>query len=394
MRSRSASDSITTRDAVTLRYSMPPGDVDALLADPDHLGDGRKPGVFEDRIRLGVILPPVETMREASVETRAIVSAWFSDVNARGGIFGRAIELAFVDPSGSPSEVAAAVRAFLDRTALFALVCSFSEGTERELAELAEEKEIPFIATITSNPRSSSAPGRYLRELFAGLSEQSRALIRVAAEETPESKRIAIVSAGKHWTEVRDAAWREARANHYATVETIDAAALDPASLRDRGIDTMLLLDAGALDRLLRELESHRWMPTVLAPSSIADPDLLAHAPVRSLVSFPMLPSDSTESSIAMYTRLILEHRIATTHRATQTAALASASLATDALTRAGRNLTRDALLDAIDATRALRTGFAPPLTFRPDRHIGSTGCHIVAFEPGQPPRAAWVEVG
>ncbi len=380
-------------DAVMPRYAMAKGDLDALVGYLKQLGTGREIGVSEDRIRLAVVLPPAATMPEASAETRAVVSAWFSDVNTRGGIFGRTIELAFVDPEGTPAERVAAVRAFVDRAPLFAFVSSFSEGTERELAELAEEKQIPFVATITSNPRSTLAPGRYVRELFAGLAEQSRALVRVAAREKPETKRIAIVSAGAKLADVRDAALQEARDNGFASVEMIDGSSLDAAALQERGIDTILVLDSSALDALLRNIDAQRWTPALLVPSPIADPDLLAHAAVRSLVSFPMLPSDSTESSNAMHTRLITENRIGTTHRATQIAALASASLVTDALIRAGRNLSRDALLDAIDATRAFRSGFAPPLTFRPDRHIGSTGCYIVAFEPGQPAKSAWVEI-
>lgn len=380
-------------DAVMPRYSMTKGDLNALLAYLRQLGTERVTGVSENRIVLGVVLPPAATMPEASAETRAVVSAWFSDINTRGGIFGRTVELAFVDPSGTPSERLAALRTFVEGKSLFAFVSSFNEGTEREFADLAEEKQIPFIATITSNPRSTLAPGRYVRELFAGLSEQSRALIRVAAREKAETKHIVILSAGDALTEIRDAALQEARDNGFASVRAIERASLDPATLREQGVDTILVLDSSALDQLLRGIDAQPWRPMLLVPSAVGDPDLLAHAPVPSMVSFPMLPSDSTDSSSALHARLIAENHITTTHRATQTAALASASLVTDALIRAGRNLTRDVLLDAIDSTRAFRSGFAPPLTFRPDRHIGSTGCYIVAFEPGQPAKSAWVEI-
>jgi ABC-type branched-subunit amino acid transport system substrate-binding protein len=380
-------------DPVMPRYAMTGGDLRALVSYMKRLGSELDPGISDKSIRLGVILPPQQTMPGASAETRAVVNAWFDEVNKRGGIFGREIEVAFIDPAGTPKERADAVRAFIEHSPVFALACSFSEGAERELSALAEEKQIPFVATITSNPRSSIAPSHYTRELFAGLAEQSRALVRLAAREKPETKRIAIIASGARLADIRDAAVQECRDDGYGAVETIDPPTADAAMMRNSGINTILVLDSGPLAALLSKMEEWNWKPTVLAPAAIVDPDLLAGAPVESYLSFPTLPSDYNESSIATHARLINDHHIGTTHRATQTAALASAALVTDALTRAGRDLSRDALLDAIDTTYAFRSGFAPPLTFRADRHLGSTGCHIIAFEPGRPPKSMWVEI-
>jgi len=379
-------------DVVMPRYTMAQRDLDALASYMKHLGKELDPGVAAKSVRLGGILPPHETMPEASTETRAIVEAWFDDVNARGGIFGRNVETVFIDPEGTPKERAAAVRAFVDAQRIFALVCSFSEGAERELASLAEEKRIPFVATITSNPRSSVAPQRYTRELFAGLAEQSRALLRVAARDKPETKRIAIIASGARTAGIRDAAVDECRSDGFGSVETVDAGAVDAAKLRDDGVNTILILDPSPLPELVSKMDEWKWGPMILAPASVVGPDILARAPTTSVVSFPTLPTDYDDASVATHTRLINEHHIATTHRAIQAAALASASLVTDALTRAGRILSREALLDAIDHTNAFRSGFAPPLTFRDDRHLGSTGCYVIAFQPGHPPKSAWVE--
>jgi ABC-type branched-subunit amino acid transport system substrate-binding protein len=380
-------------DALMPRYSIASNDLRALLAYMKRLGSELDPGLSETRIRLGVVLPPHETMPEASAETRAVVSAWFEDVNRRGGIFGRQIDLSFVDPAGNAGERAAAVRSFAERGPLFAFVSSFSEGAERELSDVAEEERIPFLSTITSNPRSSVAPVPYVRELFAGLAEQSRALVRMAGPEAGKSRKIAIVARGGSMADARDAAVQECRDSGYELVEAVDPDAVDFAKLRRLGVDTILILEANALPKLLRDLETPGWTPIVLAPASLTDPSILADAPVRSFVSFPTLPIDYTEASIATHERLAREHHAGMTHRATQAAALASAALVTDALTRAGRNLSRDALLATIDTTNGFRSGFAPPLTFRPDRHLGSTGCYIIAFEPGKPPKSVWLDV-
>ncbi len=379
-------------DTLMPRYTMPGADLDALLGYMKRLGTELDPGITDKTIRLGVILPPRATMADASDETRAIVGAWFDDVNKRGGIFGRTIELAFLEPSGTAKERANVVRSFIEHSSPFAFVASFTEGAERELSELAEEKQIPVVATITSNPRSSIAPGRYVRELFAGLTEQSRALIRLAARERPETKRIAIIAGSSRLTDVRDAAVQECRNDGYGSVEVIDADAVDAARLRDAGVTTIFVLDVKPLAALLANMEEWSWKPELLVPASIAGPEMLMRVQGKSWVSFATLPGDYDQSSIAKHQQLIDEYHVGTTHRATQAAALASAALVTDALGRAGQNLSREKLLDAIDTTSAFRSGFAPPLTFRADRHLGSTGCYIIAFEPGQAPKVAWVD--
>ena len=378
-------------DPLMPRYKMGSRDVSSLIAYMKRLGHELDPGLSEKSIRLGVILPPRQTMANASAETRAVVSAWFEDVNKRGGIFGRNVDLVFIDPEGTPKERADAARALIDRSPVFAFVSSFTEGAERELAALAEEKQIPFVATITSNPRGSVAPGRYMLELFAGLAEQARALVRMASRDKASDKRIAIIT-NSRLADAGNAAAQEARDDGYASVEKANADTLDPAALRDRGVNTILVLDAKPLRALLQTV-SESWKPTVLVPASVADPDLLSGAPFRSYVSFPTLPSDYNEASTALHKRLIAEHHIGATHRATQAAALASATLVTDALARAGRDLSREVLLNTFDATNKFQSGFAPPLTFRADRRLGSTGCYILAFEPGHPPKSAWVEI-
>jgi len=379
-------------DSVMPRYAMARPEFEALSAYLRRLGGEVDDGISETRLRLGVILPPQRTMPDASVEMRAIVSAWFDDVNRRGGIFGRSVELRFDDPEGSPAARAAAVRAFVDREAPFALVSSFSEGAEREIADVAEEKQIPFVATMTSNPRSSAAPGRYVRELFAGISEESRALVRAFARERPETKRLVIVGSEALLAQAGEAVARDCRDAGCAAIETLTPRSPALATLHERGVNGVVVLDAESLEAVLPLLRQSGSSMTLLAPASVVDPARVTGAEFPSLLAFPTLPNDYNDSSSALHARFLDEHRIGRTHRVLQAAGLASASLVTDALMRVGRTLSREAFLDAIDQTTAFRSGFAPPMTFRADRHIGSTGAWVIALEPGRPARAAWVE--
>ena len=130
--------------------------------------------------------------------------------------------------------------------------------------------------------------------------------------------------------------------------------------------ETDILLILGHTD----PIENFRG--TILVPATAAHPALFDRHVGSLYLSFPMLPSQ--------------------THSPSATAALASAALLVDALRRAGHDLTRETLLETIDATTELDTGYGPSLTFRPDRHVGSTGAWVVVLGPTGAREPAWFD--
>lgn len=384
-------------DRVMPRYAMSQRDWADLLAWLKRLGTVADPGLSETTLRLGVILPPHDSMPEVASTVRTVARGWFGEVNSRGGLYGRSVELAFCEQQGTPAQRAAALERCIEEQDLFALVASFTDGAERELATVAEEKEVPLVTSVATNPRSSIAPGRYVRELLAGVIEQSAALVGLAGRETTARSSAAVVSHDPRLNDARDAAVLHLRDEGFMSVETIDAAKLDLESLRRRNVEALLILDAPTaaqtLDWLRRQgLKSEEgWKPLLLIPAAYAGAALvIENVPATAFISVPMLPNDQTAAALETHRRLVPE----TKHRAVEMATLASASLSNDALARAGRDLTRDAFLDALDATWRYGTGFAPQFTFRRDRHVGSTGCHIVMLRPGEAARSLWVDAG
>jgi hypothetical protein len=104
-------------------------------------------------------------------------------------------------------------------------------------------------------------------------------------------------------------------------------------------------------------------------------------------------PGDQKPDAVASWLKLSSADGGSTLHRPAQFAALASAELLIAALQRAGRDLTRDKFLAAIDSITALETGLVPPLTFTPARHVGSTGAYIVSIPPDGE-AVLWIDPG
>ncbi len=78
------------------------------------------------------------------------------------------------------------------------------------------------------------------------------------------------------------------------------------------------------------------------------------------------------------------------------TTALAAADTLIEALRRAGRDVSREKLVDQLETLRNLDTGFVPPLTYGPARRLGARGAFVMKVDlQGKRlvPEGGWVEV-
>jgi hypothetical protein len=64
-----------------------------------------------------------------------------------------------------------------------------------------------------------------------------------------------------------------------------------------------------------------------------------------------------------------------------QRSAVAMAQLIAEGLRRAGRDVTRQKLIDALESIQRLQTDGLPPLNYAPRQHIGFTGAEIAPFD-------------
>jgi ABC-type branched-subunit amino acid transport system substrate-binding protein len=79
----------------------------------------------------------------------AVMAAYFDDINARGGIYSRRLELvtSFYDAAGQAALEKAS--RLMDDEDVFALVGAVIAGTDRQIAGLAEHKKVPLIGPFS-----------------------------------------------------------------------------------------------------------------------------------------------------------------------------------------------------------------------------------------------------
>ena len=349
------------------------------------------PGVDVRTVRAGVLLPPADVLGGAAAAVRSVLEAHAASVNRDGGVHGRMLDLTFDGAGGSAPERAGAARALLDRERLFLLGASYIDGADSEVVAIADELQVPLIAT-TGSPAVSAS--RYARAILAGAAEVARALVAFAAKHLPlgGARRVAVAHDGKS-PAAREAALNEARRAAFAITDDADLRNLDSTldALRARRCDTVIFLaGAAVLERFLDWARNHAWLPDLLLPASSAPPESLASLILAAWIALPTGPFDRTLRGLTDYRALQSFGPLLPDFPTLQFSALAAAEVLVEALRRAGRDLTRDRLLECIDSISKFETGLLPPLTFSATRHIGSTGAWIAGVKGGG--EMVWVE--
>jgi len=176
------------------RYRMSPEDLADLISYLKRVGRDVDPGIADTSITVGTILPPRGPMAEMGRAMKAVMSAYFNEVNQQGGIYNRRIDFQSVESAQTPEATTADVKGFAEREGIFAMVGAFIAGADKEITSLLGKDEVPLIGPWTLYPQVDFPLNRQVFYLLPGLAEQSRALANFAAQDmSARDPQIAVV---------------------------------------------------------------------------------------------------------------------------------------------------------------------------------------------------------
>lgn len=106
------------------------------------------------------------------------------------------------------------------------------------------------------------------------------------------------------------------------------------------------------------------------------------------------LPRDATPQGLAEYRAFAARQAVPPYELEFQFALLAAAKLHVEALKNAGRELTRENFVAALEGLSNVQTGLTPPLGFTPRRHVATGGVYVVRGDPASAEaEAEWVRI-
>jgi ABC-type branched-subunit amino acid transport system substrate-binding protein len=375
------------------RYQMSRDDLADLVLYLKRLAKDRDPGISESRIVIGMVGPPKGTLSEMGQAVKAATSAFFEEINSQGGIYNRRFELKFVDSAGTPPASRASVERFLKDEQVFALTGSFIAGSEKEFVALVEQNAIPLIGPFTLYPQVSFPLNRQTFYLLSGLDGQARALVDFATRK-PEARTsgfTVVYSQSEINAIIVSAIVEQAKKNGLRNAELYSyvSGRLDMTeSIRSvKQIGREMVFFIGSSEEgmaFMREAGKLSWFPSLYLPGAYLGRDIF-DAPLgfnnRVFLSFPTSPADQTAEGIKEFRALVEKYKLPGNHLASQIQAYSAAKILVEGMKRAGRDVSQEKLILALESLHRFDTGLTPAITYGPNRRIGAQGAYVISVD-------------
>jgi ABC-type branched-subunit amino acid transport system substrate-binding protein len=388
-------------------YRMSQDDMANLIAYLKRIETDTDPGVNDTSIVLGTVLPEKTALSGLAESMGDVLQAYFAEINSRGGIYNRKIELRVIH--GDSKSTVPNVKRLVDEEQVFAIVSGLSAGAEDGVAALTQDKEVPFVGPSTLMPQRGAPVNRYVFYLLPGLKEQARALATFAARKTDKTNsHVAIVSPDAEFNraiavsieeQAKKIGWNSVNTTYYPQ-DGFDASKY-VSDLKQKGIDTVFFLGSGVeAAAMLKNAETSGWTPSIYMLGTLVGRNIGDAVTIKMkdkiFLAFPTVPADVSAAGAAEYSGLLQRNKLQPTHAAAQASALAAAKILVHALERCGKDLSRERLITTLEGLYEYDTGLMPKITFGPNRRIGVLGAYVVTMDPEKklfPASFEWVAV-
>jgi branched-chain amino acid transport system substrate-binding protein len=347
-------------------------------------------------ISLGMFVPLTGPLAAIGIPARDGVKVWIEETNAAGGIHGRKLELIAYDDANNPQEAVAAVRRLVDHDRVFALICGSASGSTLATLELVRAARVPFVTCITAHRDLFNPPSPYVYRIYANEIAQAEAVADYVAGSVG-SKRPAILYNSNDFG-IGGFQSMTARLKERWKTAFVSAVSYNPGDqdfnahllqIRKENPDALIVHafapEAGIIARQAKNLGFTVPMvggggtPTPLFPRA-AGPVGVGF--VANWV-FPVLP-DPGVPAVDSYIARLKQHVYpgglpAGRPSLYDLTGYIAGQVMGEGLKRAGRDLTRDGLVRALDGLRDFDpAGVGFPITFTETNHEGTSKVRLV----------------
>lgn len=377
------------------RYRMTKDQLSDLVAYLKRLGKEADPGINDETIKIGAALPLSGALAQVGEDIKATLAASFAAVNSQGGIYGRRFELVVEDSRGEPRQTVEATRNLIEQSGVFALVGSFEPGDSRAVNELIMRSEVPLLGPVTLSPRLSIPPNPYVFYVLPTFDDQARSLVDFVNSKSKGTTptRLGVIYADSDFD--RDAlAGVKAQAKIYSMEVVAEegykagrfSAADTLKALADKKIDYVFFFgDADSIKAFAEEMDRVKMNASLLSSVVMVGRgafDLPPRVAAQTYLAYPAALPNQTD--FAEFISVMQQGKVALRSPAFQSVAFAATKIFYEAVKISGKQLDRASLITSLEQLHDFKTGVVPPVTFGPNRRIGSTGSYIVGINLDQ----------
>ena len=343
-----------------------------------------EPGVTATTIKIGMFGPLTGSTSVYGYPINNGAIAVYNEVNAKGGINGRKIEIVHEDDGCDPAKTRAAVKKLIHRDEVFMIHggnCSAGVFAARE--EFIENK-VPFMVMAATMDKISSPMDRYIFTTTLPGSRDSGVILNFL-KSIPNVKKFAIIKHPDEWAEAKASEivknYKEAGLELVTTVE-LERKASDATAqvlrLQSSGADviaTLLYPPEAAV--FLRDALKYGLKGPFLGTVGTTDIKDLAEragnpAALADFYTASFLKQGPDHPDMKEFSDLMRKYFPNDRLTSLNFYGMSGAYTIVDALKRAGKDLTREKVVEALEQTK---DGFAGPgackVNFTPQTRVG-----------------------
>ncbi|MGO9830262.1 MAG: ABC transporter substrate-binding protein [Myxococcaceae bacterium] len=350
------------------------------------------PGVSDTEVLFGMAAPFTGTSKELGRQMKVGLEVAFAVANAAGGVHGRQLRLLALDDGYEPSRTAEVVRELAEKRGVFGFVGNVGTPTAAVALPYALGRQMLFFTPFTGAPLlRKEPPDHTVFNYRASYLEETAAIVRYLLEvRRLRPDQIAVFAQNDSYG---DAGYqgvlrklrqlrREPAAVLKVTYErnTTDVANAVARVLEHKGLKAVVMVSTyRAAARFIEQVRSQR--PAMLFTNvSFVGSEALAEELVQlgprfaeGIIVTQVVPLPTSRSTAVLhYQEALARYAPGEKPDFVSLEGYVDGSVLVEALRRAGRSLTTERLVQALEDIHGLDLGLGAPVSFGPSEHQGS----------------------
>lgn len=351
-------------------------------------------GITDTEILLGstdATSGPVAAVCQASFQAR---TASIEAINAAGGINGRKIRYIVLDDGYQPQRAVGNIRRLIQQEGVLAVFGGCGSATAAAALSVLEKSDVPYLFPYASFEELVTPVKKNVFALLPLYTHQAKAIIPYVVE-TKKPKTAAIFTnniAGGEALRKVDRELLEKAGVEIVADSMFELAQPDRSAIAIEAVskkpDMIVINDSSpGAARFLLELQRQGWFPKVITgTSTLSDEGFLRAAgeAANGVVIAPgvVLPPTSPESQKCIDVVKAADPNAVPVHF--HMFGCLAANVLEEALTRAGKDLSREKLVATLDEMKGFATGTSGDVSYSPEDHMGVDKIYIFVVENGQ----------
>jgi ABC-type branched-subunit amino acid transport system substrate-binding protein len=344
---------------------------------------GAAPGVSEKEIVIGSCAALTGPSDFLGRETINGAQAYFSLTNDQGGVNGRKLRLVSFDDSYDPAKTQACWQQLMDAK-VFALGFFVGTPTAAKYVPLAESNQTPLVGLFTGAQTLYTPFRKWVINVRGSYADETHAQVE-GMWTTLHYRKIGVIYPDDAFgSTVLDGVQAALASHGAAPVETASYArqtthvgdAID--KVRAANPDAVVLVGpSNTVAPILKAAHGKGWKPLFLTVSFVGTDELIRQAgsDAEGMVITQVVPPYylTTLKTVALYRRTLQQYNPGARPNFVSLEGFVDAMVLVDGLTKAGKNLTREGLIRAIETLHDKDMGLGPELKldYSPKNHEG-----------------------